>query len=97
MSNLRTCDRCGETFETITETRLHEQDCDHQEEPTPDYRDPFAPDRDGDREFRCLHCGATFNEQAIVYERRFGHDQPLWWCPDELCDGGGVGIDLHSV
>lgn len=104
MGRLRTCDHCGTEFETITKCRLHQEECDDRTSDgdlVADYRDPFAPDRDGEREMRCLHCGETFNEQEIVYERRFpqntANDQPLWWCPNEDCDGRGVGFDLHEV
>jgi len=94
MSNLRTCDDCGETFDTITENKLH--DCPAPDpEPRPDYKDPFSPSKDGEKEMGCLHCGKTFNEQEIVYEERFG--RTLWWCPTEGCDGAGVGIDLRSA
>lgn len=99
MSNLRTCDHCGELFETITRRRLHQEDCDDQaDDPiAPDYRDPFSPDRDGDREMRCLHCGATFNEAEIVYEKRVHSPHALWYCPMEGCDGSGVGFDLFPA
>jgi hypothetical protein len=61
----------------------------------PDYDDPFAPSKDGEREFRCLHCGRIVNEQEITYEERFG--RTLWWCPNQSCDGAGVGFDLHRI
>lgn len=104
MSVLRTCDHCGTEFETITECRVHQEDCDDRtsdDDLVPDYKDPFAPDRDGDREMKCLHCGETFNEQEVTYERRFvgntANDQPLWYCPTSGCDGRGVGFDIHAV
>ena len=99
MSNLRTCDHCGETFETITECKLHQDDCDLDpgDELVPDYNDPVSPERNGDREMRCLHCRDTLNESTIVYEKRHGHPHALWYCPNEDCDRAGVGIDLHVV
>lgn len=101
MSNLRTCDDCGETFPTITRCRLHDcpesvEESDDQDL-TPDYQDPFAPSRTGEREMRCLHCEDTFSEQAIVFEHRHGSPDPLWWCPNPECDGAGVGYDIHPV
>ena len=98
MSDLRTCDDCGETFDTISRCRLHDCSQPEEEQDTelePDYNDPFSPSKDGDKEMGCLHCGETFNEQEIVYEERFG--RTLWWCPTEDCDGAGVGMDIRSA
>ena len=83
-----TCDHCGESFATLTATRLHQEDCDHE----PDFDDPFAPDLDSDREVVCLHCTAEFLEKEVVYEKRFGTF--LWRCPTDGCDGRGVGFDI---
>lgn len=101
--SLRTCDHCDEEFETITSCRLHESDCaeleddDGGDDLEPDYRDAFAPERNSQREMLCLHCGETCTEDEIVYERRHGNPEPLWWCPTPGCDGAGVGFDLHPA
>ncbi len=101
MTRPSTCSHCGERFETITECKLHQEECDQAVEGegdlVPDYRDPFSPDRGGEREMKCLHCGERFSEGEIVYERRHGSDGGLWWCPNEECSGRGVGMDLHVV
>jgi hypothetical protein len=61
----------------------------------PDYNDPFAPVKGGQRKMRCLHCGEIFVEEELQYEKRFG--RTLWWCPTVGCDGAGVGFDIHSI
>ena len=94
MGKYTTCENCGKEFDTIKECKQHE--CDNSEAgPIPDYKDPFSPSRDGEKEMACLHCGSTFSESEIVYEKRFGRE--LWWCPIEGCDGAGVGIDIQEA
>lgn len=86
-----TCENCGEDFGTLSSKRLH--DCPKDVEP--DFEDPFSPNPDSDQEMVCLHCGENFPEPDVVYEERFG--ETLWWCPNENCDGKGVGIDIHPA
>jgi hypothetical protein len=64
--------------------------------PKPDWKDPFAPARGGNRRMFCTHCGERFPEDKIQYRYKIGvTGQPLWWCPTPRCDGAGVGFDIH--
>lgn len=63
--------------------------------PMPDFTDPFAPDPESEQELQCLHCENTFSAADVRYDDR--HGQRLWWCPNQRCDGRGVGIDLVPV
>ncbi len=70
----------------------------------PDYKDPFAPDRNRNAMIRCLHCGQQYREGEAKFEYRpkfstmidelCGDSYGLWWCRNSNCDGAGVGFDL---
>ena len=59
----------------------------------------------------CWHCEGRYmsNEMRLLYRPRMQHSvvgalgngfrklEPLWWCKNLMCDGGGFGHDIHKV
>jgi hypothetical protein len=54
--------------------------------------DPFRPPAKA-VEVECLHCGARYSSDEMVWEERGG--QKLWWCKKWSCNGAGFKFDLQ--
>ena len=69
----RTCDSCGESFETLTRLRLHEKD-DCPERETYAAIDPGSPDvghQAGEGLVTCRNCGRENSERDHEYATSF--------------------------
>lgn len=53
--------------------------------------------KDQNVDVKCHHCNREYTLMDMVFEHRFGMNDPLWWCKHPTCDGAGYGFDILPV
>ena len=55
---------------------------------------PFRPDSESEKQVRCKHCGETYREKEIKWDKI----REMWVCKNHPnCDGSVLHLDIRHI